>query len=85
MPGLAEIRLPELQKGSSIMPGKVNPVICEVVIQVGDQVIGNDAAIAIAGSQGQFELNVRVPADRPQPARLDQAARRRLATASTRK
>ena len=43
------------------MPGKVNPVICEVVIQVGDQVIGNDAAIAIAGSQGQFELNVRVP------------------------
>jgi len=59
--GLAELRLPELQKGSSIMPGKVNPVIPEVVIQVGDQVIGNDAAIAIAGSQGQFELNVRVP------------------------
>jgi fumarate hydratase class II len=59
--GLAEIRLPELQKGSSIMPGKVNPVICEVVIQVGDQVIGNDAAITIAGTQGQFELNVRVP------------------------
>jgi fumarate hydratase class II len=59
--GLAEIRLPELQKGSSIMPGKVNPVIPEVVIQVGDQVIGNDAAITIAGSQGQFELNVRVP------------------------
>ncbi len=59
--GLAELRLPELQKGSSIMPGKVNPVICEVVIQVGDQVIGNDAAITVAGSQGQFELNVRVP------------------------
>jgi fumarate hydratase, class II len=59
--GLAEIRLPELQKGSSIMPGKVNPVIPEVVIQVGDQVIGNDAAITVAGSQGQFELNVRVP------------------------
>jgi fumarate hydratase class II len=59
--GLAEIRLPELQKGSSIMPGKVNPVICEVVIQVGDQVIGNDAAITLAGTQGQFELNVRVP------------------------
>jgi fumarate hydratase class II len=59
--GLAEIRLPELQKGSSIMPGKVNPVIPEVTIQVADQVIGNDAAIAIAGSQGQFELNVRVP------------------------
>ncbi|HMC06991.1 MAG TPA: class II fumarate hydratase [Solirubrobacterales bacterium] len=59
--GLAELRLPALQKGSSIMPGKVNPVICEVVIQVGAQVIGNDAAITIAGSQGQFELNVRVP------------------------
>jgi fumarate hydratase class II len=59
--GLAEIRLPELQKGSSIMPGKVNPVIPEVVIQVGDQVIGNDTAVAVAGSQGQFELNVRVP------------------------
>jgi fumarate hydratase class II len=59
--GLGEIRLPALQKGSSIMPGKVNPVICEVVIQVGAQVIGNDAAITVAGSQGQFELNVRVP------------------------
>ncbi len=59
--GLAEIRLPELQKGSSIMPGKVNPVIPEVVIQVGDQVIGNDTAITLAGTQGQFELNVRVP------------------------
>jgi fumarate hydratase, class II len=59
--GLAELRLPELQKGSSIMPGKVNPVIPEVVIQVGGQVIGNDAAITIAGSQGQLELNVRVP------------------------
>jgi fumarate hydratase class II len=59
--GLAEIRLPELQKGSSIMPGKVNPVIPEVVIQVGDQVIGNDTAITLGGTQGQFELNVRVP------------------------
>ncbi len=59
--GLAEIRLPELQKGSSIMPGKVNPVIPEVVIQVGDQVIGNDMAITMGGAQGQFELNVRVP------------------------
>src|SRR5436305_161660 len=59
--GLAELRLPELQKGSSIMPGKVNPVIPEVVIQVAAQVIGNDAAITVAGSQGQFELNVRVP------------------------
>jgi fumarate hydratase class II len=59
--GLAELRLPELQKGSSIMPGKVNPVMCEVVIQVAAQVIGNDSAITVAGSQGQFELNVRVP------------------------
>ncbi|HTU15543.1 MAG TPA: class II fumarate hydratase [Solirubrobacterales bacterium] len=59
--GLAEIHLPELQKGSSIMPGKVNPVIPEVVIQVAAQVIGNDTTITIAGSQGQFELNVRVP------------------------
>ena len=59
--GLAELRLPELQKGSSIMPGKVNPVMPEVTIQVAAQVIGNDSAITVAGSQGQFELNVRVP------------------------
>jgi fumarate hydratase class II len=59
--GLSEIFLPELQKGSSIMPGKVNPVIPEVVTQVAAQVIGNDAAIAIGGMQGHFELNVFVP------------------------
>jgi fumarate hydratase class II len=59
--GIGELYLPELQKGSSIMPGKVNPVIPEVVMQVGAQVIGNDAAITIAGTQGNFELNVRVP------------------------
>jgi fumarate hydratase class II len=59
--GLAELMLPELQKGSSIMPGKVNPVIPEVTIQVACQVVGNDGAITMAGSQGQFELNVRVP------------------------
>jgi len=59
--GLAEISLPELQKGSSIMPGKVNPVIPEVVTQVAAQVIGNDQAIAIGGMQGHFELNVFVP------------------------
>src|SRR5436305_6656906 len=59
--GIGEIFLPELQKGSSIMPGKVNPVIPEVVLQVGAQVIGNDAAIAIGGLQGHFELNVFVP------------------------
>jgi fumarate hydratase, class II len=59
--GLAEIFLPELQKGSSIMPGKVNPVIPEVVTQVAAQVVGNDAAITIGGMQGHFELNVFVP------------------------
>src|SRR5205085_12317635 len=59
--GIGEIFLPELQKGSSIMPGKVNPVIPEMVLQVSAQVIGNDTAITMAGSQGQFELNVRIP------------------------
>jgi fumarate hydratase class II len=59
--GLAEIFLPELQKGSSIMPGKVNPVIPEVVTQVAAQVIGNDAAITAGGMQGHFELNVFIP------------------------
>jgi fumarate hydratase class II len=59
--GLAELFLPELQKGSSIMPGKVNPVIPEVVTQVAAQVIGNDAAITVGGLQGHFELNVFVP------------------------
>jgi fumarate hydratase class II len=59
--GLAEIFLPELQKGSSIMPGKVNPVIPEVVTQVSAQVIGNDTAITVGGMQGHFELNVFVP------------------------
>jgi len=59
--GIGELLLPELQKGSSIMPGKVNPVIPEVVLQVCAQVIGNDAAVTIGGLQGNFELNVRVP------------------------
>ncbi len=59
--GLAEIFLPELQKGSSIMPGKVNPVIPEVVTQVAAQVIGNDTAITVGGLQGHFELNVFIP------------------------
>jgi fumarate hydratase class II len=59
--GIGELLLPELQKGSSIMPGKVNPVIPEVVLQVAAQAIGNDLAITIGGMQGQFELNVRVP------------------------
>jgi fumarate hydratase, class II len=59
--GLGEIFIPELQKGSSIMPGKVNPVIPEVVCQVSAQVIGNDTAITVGGMQGNFELNVQVP------------------------
>jgi fumarate hydratase class II len=59
--GLAEIHLPDLQPGSSIMPGKVNPVLCEVVTQVAAQVIGNDAVVAFAGSQGRFELNTYQP------------------------
>ncbi|HEV2873952.1 MAG TPA: class II fumarate hydratase [Thermoleophilaceae bacterium] len=59
--GLVELQLPELQKGSSIMPGKVNPVLPEVVLQVAAQVIGNDTAVTVAGTQGAFELNVRVP------------------------
>jgi fumarate hydratase class II len=59
--GLAEIRLPDLQPGSSIMPGKVNPVLCEAVTQVAAQVFGNDAAVAFAGSQGSFELNTYLP------------------------
>jgi fumarate hydratase class II len=59
--GLAEIRLPDLQPGSSIMPGKVNPVLCEAVTQVAAQVYGNDAAVAFGASQGNFELNVFMP------------------------
>ncbi len=59
--GLGELILPELQPGSSIMPGKTNPVICEVVLQVCAQVFGNDAAVAFAGTQGNLELNVFLP------------------------
>jgi fumarate hydratase class II len=59
--GLAEIRIPDLQPGSSIMPGKVNPVIPEAVTQIGAQVMGNDAAVAFGASQGAFELNVFLP------------------------
>jgi fumarate hydratase class II len=59
--GLAEIHLPDLQPGSSIMPGKVNPVVPEAVCQVVAQVVGNDAAIAFGGSAGNFELNVMLP------------------------
>jgi fumarate hydratase, class II len=59
--GLGEISIPDLQPGSSIMPGKVNPVICEAVCQVCTQVMGNDAAVAFGGAAGNFELNVMMP------------------------
>ncbi len=59
--GLMEIHIPDLQPGSSIMPGKVNPVVPEAVCQVVAQVIGNDAAVAFGGSAGTFELNVMLP------------------------
>ncbi|MGI8717096.1 MAG: class II fumarate hydratase [Lapillicoccus sp.] len=59
--GLGEIAIPDLQPGSSIMPGKVNPVICEATVMAGAQVIGNDACIGFAGASGNFELNVMMP------------------------
>jgi fumarate hydratase class II len=59
--GLGELKLPATQPGSSIMPGKVNPVMCEMVLQVCAQVLGNDAAITFSGSFGNFELNVMLP------------------------
>src|SRR5262249_49373561 len=59
--GLHELHIPDLQPGSSIMPGKVNPVVCEAVRQVAAQVYGNDAAVAFAAAQGDFELNVMLP------------------------
>jgi fumarate hydratase class II len=59
--GLGEIRIPDLQPGSSIMPGKVNPVICESTLMVCSRVVGNDATIAWAGASGSFELNVQIP------------------------
>jgi len=80
--GLGELRIPDLQPGSSIMPGKVNPVVCESVRQVAAQVIGNDAVIAFAGSQGDFELNVMLPVmarNILESARLLAAASRMLA------
>ena len=59
--GLGEIALPSLQPGSSIMPGKVNPVMCEMMMMVSAQVTGNDTTIAICNQQGNFELNVMLP------------------------
>ena len=80
--GLAELRLPDLQPGSSIMPGKVNPVICEATMMVATQVIGNDATVGFAGSQGNLELNVMMPVmarNLLESARLLAAAARVLA------
>src|SRR6201999_1718239 len=59
--GLGDIHPPDLQPGSSIMPGKVNPVLCEAVTQAPAQVIGNDAAVTVGGLSGAFELNVYIP------------------------
>src|SRR5207237_345300 len=59
--GLAEVSLPAVQPGSSIMPGKVNPVLCEAVIQVGAQVMGNHVAVTVGGQWGQLELNTMLP------------------------
>ncbi|WP_219414848.1 class II fumarate hydratase [Pseudonocardia nigra] len=80
--GLAELHLPDLQPGSSIMPGKVNPVICEATMMVAAQVIGNDATVAFSGSQGNLELNVMMPVmarNVLESARLLAAASRLLA------
>lgn len=59
--GLAEINLPALQPGSSIMPGKINPVIPEAVLQIAAQIIGNDSTITLGGQGGYFELNIMLP------------------------
>ncbi|MCY7343088.1 MAG: class II fumarate hydratase [Pseudonocardia sp.] len=80
--GLAELRLPDLQPGSSIMPGKVNPVICEATMMVAAQVIGNDACVGFSGSQGNLQLNVMMPVmarNVLESARLLAAAARLLA------
>ncbi|GAA1315958.1 class II fumarate hydratase [Pseudonocardia xinjiangensis] len=80
--GLAELHLPDLQPGSSIMPGKVNPVICEATMMVAAQVIGNDATVAFSGSQGNLQLNVMMPVmarNVLESARLLAAAARLLA------
>ncbi len=77
--GLGELRVPAVQPGSSIMPGKVNPVIAESLLMVCAQVIGYDATIAWCGAAGNFELNVMMPVMAYDAARIDRAARRRLA------
>ena len=75
--GLGELRLPELQAGSSIMPGKVNPVLCEAVNQVAARVLGNDVTIGYAASQGILELNTYLPVIADGAARVGVAARQR--------
>ena len=82
--GIGEILLPELQKGSSIMPGKVNPVIPEVVLQVSAQVIGNDTAITVGGHAGPVRAQRPHPPDRPQPAAVAEAADQHLRACSPR-
>ena len=82
--GLAEIHLQDLQPGSSIMPGKVNPVIPEATLQVCAQVIGNDAAITFAGASGSFELNVMLPVIARNLLESIRAAHQRLPAAGRR-
>ena len=77
--GLGELRLPELQPGSSIMPGKVNPVMSEMLLMVCAQVVGNDATVAWAGAGGNFELNAMIPVIAVQRAVVDRADRQRRA------
>ncbi len=77
--GLTELFLPDLQPGSSIMPGKVNPVLCEAVCQVVAQVIGNDAAVAFGGRGRQLRAQRDAAGDRPQRAGVDPAAGQRVA------
>ncbi len=79
--GLGELRLPDLQPGSSIMPGKVNPVVPEAVCMVVAQVVGNDAAIAFAGAVRQLRAQRDAAGDGPQPAGVGPAARQRQPTA----
>ena len=85
--GIAEIRLPSIQPGSSIMPGKVNPVMSEMVMQVAVHVFGNDAAVTWGAANGNLELNVMMPRHRAQPSRVDlargQCSRRVSATSAS--
>ena len=81
--GFGEITIPDNEPGSSIMPGKINPTQSEALTMVAVQVFGNDTAVAFAGSQGHFQLNVYKPVILHNVARVDRAARRRPAARST--